>query len=61
MTSFVVCFAQCWPCQLDQHYDPPRWHTWADDEDVAYAESTGRPDPRESRCGCGCAEAAEAA
>jgi hypothetical protein len=53
----TVCMAQCYACMFDSHYNPPRWHTWADDEDTEHAKNTGQPDPRESRCGCECANA----
>lgn len=49
----IICYARCWPCTAGQHYDPPQWHTWADDQDIAHA--TGQADPRQSRCGCDCA------
>lgn len=51
----IVCSTQCWPCQFGQHEDPPRWHTWADHEDIEHAAQTGQPDPSTSRCGCRCA------
>ena len=50
-----ICYSRCWACQFGEHYDPPQWHTWADDEDVQHAAATGQPDPRSSRCGCPCA------
>jgi hypothetical protein len=53
----VVCLAKCWPCQFGDHFGAPTWHTWADDEDGKHARDTGQPDPRESRCGCRCADA----
>lgn len=56
-----VLFTQCWPCMFDDHYDPPRWHTWADAEDVEHAATTGQPDPRASPCACSCATEAEGA
>ena len=55
-----VHYARCWPCMLgdeSQHFDPPQWHTWADSEDVDHARETGQADPRNSRCGCWCADA----
>lgn len=53
----VVCLSKCWPCMFDSHFDPPRWHTYADDEDVEHAKSLGLPDPSTKRCGCPCASA----
>ncbi|WP_280357118.1 hypothetical protein [Nocardia otitidiscaviarum] len=52
----IVCYAKCWPCQFGEHQNPPRWHTWADDDDIAHAKATGQPDPTTSRCGCHCAQ-----
>jgi hypothetical protein len=54
--DIVVCFQRCWSCMSDDHCDPPQWHTWADDEDIAHAERTGQPDPRGTMCGCWCAK-----
>lgn len=51
----IVCLAKCWPCQFGEHEQPPRWHTWADQDDVVHARATGSPDPSTSRCGCSCA------
>lgn len=51
----IVCMTKCWWCMFDSHFDPPKWHTWADDEDIEHARDTGQPDPRASRCGCYCA------
>lgn len=53
----VVCFANCYSCMFDCHFDPPQWHTWAAKGDVEHAAKTGQPDPSESRCGCACADA----
>lgn len=61
MNAVVVCHAMCWPCLAGQHYDPPEWHTWADEDDVTEAEATGRANPAEKRCGCHCAETGEVA
>lgn len=55
--NVIVCHSRCWPCMYGQHCEPPKWHTWADAEDVEHAAKTGQPDPRESRCGCECADA----
>jgi hypothetical protein len=54
--QLIVCFARCWACNFDNHYDPREWHTWADEDDVAHAEAIGAADPRESRCSCWCAD-----
>jgi hypothetical protein len=54
--SVIVCTTRCYGCMFDQHHKPPKWHSWADSEDVAHAEATGQPDPRKSRCGCVCAQ-----
>ncbi len=51
----LVCYAKCWPCQFGECVDPPAWHSWADEEDIAHAVATGQPDPMASRCGCPCA------
>lgn len=53
----IVCLTKCWDCSLDQwHQVPPKWHTWADNEDIEHAKNTGQPDPSTSRCGCPCAD-----
>ncbi len=54
-----VHYAKCWPCQLgpdSNHFNPPQWHTWADEEDVQHARAIGQPDPSDKRCGCRCAD-----
>lgn len=53
----VVCYAKCWECQFGDHYDPPRAHTWMDDEDAAHAGVTLPVDPNlpGKLCGCSCA------
>ena len=54
----IVCGVRCYRCMYGgEHHDPPKWHTWADAEDVEHAAATGQPDPRDSRCGCPCADA----
>ena len=53
----VVCYASCYSCMFDCHFDPPQWHTWADADDIEHAASTGQPDPSTSRCACSCAVA----
>lgn len=53
--TVVVCLTKCWSCMFGEHHEPPKWHTWADDEDIEHARQTGQPDPRSSRCGCSCA------
>lgn len=52
----IVCYAKCWPCTANGHYDPPQHHVWADDEDIEHARKTGQPEPT-GRCGCWCADA----
>ena len=54
----IVCYTRCWPCQFDQHYDPPQPHPWADDEDREHAKATGRPEPT-GNCACSCARQPE--
>lgn len=54
--GYVICYATCWACKFDQCYDPPTWHTWADDEDIEHARKTGQPDPSDTRCACRCAD-----
>lgn len=49
-SEVIVCYARCWGCVYDQHYEPPEWHTWADMEDIE-----ANPDAAKSRCGCFCA------
>jgi hypothetical protein len=51
----IGCLTECYSCMFGSHFDPPKWHTWADDDDIEYARNTGQPDPRGSRCGCECA------
>lgn len=55
----LVCYSKCWSCNFGEHFDPPQWHTWADDEDVECARDAGQPDPTSQRCGCWCVEAGE--
>jgi hypothetical protein len=51
----IICYARCWSCMLQQC--PGGWHTWADDpSDWEPAIAAGKPDPRESKCGCPCAD-----
>lgn len=52
----IVCYSQCYSCMAGCCYDPPRWHTWADQDDIEHAAQTGQPDPSDSRCGCRCAD-----
>lgn len=57
--SGIVHYNRCWSCVYGQHYEPtPRWHTWADDEDIEHAMKTDQPDPSKSRCACECADGA---
>jgi hypothetical protein len=53
----IVCYANCYSCMFDCHFNPPEWHTWADPEDIEHAAKTGQPSPAESRCACSCADA----
>jgi hypothetical protein len=53
----IVCYSRCWSCQFDQHYDPPKPHPWADDEDREHAAATGQPEPT-GNCACTCARSA---
>lgn len=54
----IICFAQCYACICDCHYDPPQAHTWMDKED---AEHAGHPWPLPPEiaaakpCACPCA------
>jgi hypothetical protein len=57
----IICYTRCWSCQYGEHYAPPQWHTWADQEDVDHAKATGQSDPSESRCGCPCADVPDSA
>lgn len=50
-------YARCWGCMYDQHYDPPKRHDWADEEDIKHAETTGQPSPKGKRCACWCSDA----
>lgn len=53
-----VHYQRCWGCMMgggSSHFDPPKWHTWADEDDVAHALATGQPDPSDKRCACNCA------
>lgn len=54
--DIIVCWAKCWACQFGQHFDPPEWHTWADEDDVSHALATDQPDPSGGRCGCPCSQ-----
>lgn len=57
MDSVIVCYSKCWPCMFGDHLDPPKPHTWMDDED---AEAKGLSWPltpeqaAENPCGCYC-------
>lgn len=55
--SVWVCLSKCWPCNSGEHFEPPQWHTWADEDDIEHAALTGQEDPSHSRCGCWCADA----
>lgn len=60
VTGVIICYAECWPCQFEQHYDPPQAHTWMDDDDRDHALATGQitaeTDLKTERlCGCRCA------
>lgn len=54
----IICYARCDACSYGAGeccYDPPKWHTWAEREDIDHARETGQADPSTSRCGCPCA------
>lgn len=51
----IVCYAQCWACMCDQHYDPPKPHPWAGAEDIEHAQAMGKPAPT-GNCACHCAQ-----
>lgn len=53
MKGVIACYTQCWSCMFGQHYDPPRMHGWANDEDREHAERTGQPEPT-GACNCHC-------
>lgn len=57
----IVCYARCWACQFGQHFDPPKAHTWMDEDDAAHAGVTLPVDPNEPGrlCGCDCAKITE--
>lgn len=48
----IVCHTRCYPCMFGQHEGGE--HTWADQDDIKHAKSTGQPDPSKSVCGCPC-------
>lgn len=58
----IVCYTRCWPCQFGEHHDPPKAHTWMDQED---AEHAGHPWPlpdeiaAKNVCACPCASTTE--
>lgn len=52
----IVCYSKCYSCMFGLCPSPRRWHSWADDEDIAHAAEHGLPDPSDSRCGCSCAD-----
>lgn len=61
MTVGCILWAKCWSCQFGSHFDPPKVHTWMDDEDREHALNTGQITAEtdldtERRCGCHCAE-----
>jgi hypothetical protein len=55
----IITYARCWSCQFGSHYDAPKWHGWADAEDIEHAEKTGQDVEaiKGSRCACECARA----
>ena len=57
MVDIIICYTKCWSCISGFHFEPPEWHTWADDEDIEHAKSTTGTDVTKQRCGCECANA----
>ncbi len=55
----IVCYTRCWPCNFAEHQDPPKAHTWMDQDD---AEHAGHPWPLPDEiaannvCACPCAK-----
>lgn len=45
----------CMPCQLDQHFVPPRPHIWCTDGELAYFDAKNI-DMRRDPCTCSCAQ-----
>ncbi len=59
--TIMVCYARCWPCTFGEHYDPPKAHTWMDDEDYDHAVNAKQIEPgidlvKEGPCSCACAK-----
>ena len=57
MVDIIICYTKCWSCISGFHFEPPGWHTWADDEDIEHAKNTTGTDVTKQRCGCECANA----
>jgi hypothetical protein len=38
----TVCYAMCWACKFDSHFDEPTPHTWMDDEDLMCSRDAAR-------------------
>lgn len=55
LNGLIICYSTCWSCKFDCHFDPPQWHSWADEDDIEYAKTTGQADPSMQKCGCSCA------
>ncbi|HEY8663139.1 MAG TPA: hypothetical protein VIL68_05935 [Propionibacteriaceae bacterium] len=51
-SGIIYCYTKCWPCMFGSH--DSSWHTWADEDDIAYAAERLQPDPSKTRCGCDC-------
>lgn len=59
-TPAIICYTKCESCMYGYHYEPPRPHRWAGDEDIDHAKATGQPEPT-GNCGCWCAKATDGA
>lgn len=62
LAGAVVCYAQCYACMFDSHYDPPKVHTWMDDDDAEHAGHTLPLAPEviaAKPCACPCAKPKE--
>lgn len=53
--GIIICYSKCWSCKFGDHFEPPEWHSWADEDDIEHAKETGQADPSTSKCACACA------
>jgi hypothetical protein len=42
MSNVIACYATCWACKFDDHFDEPTPHTWMDMDDVECSQDSER-------------------